>query len=170
MDIPYGTSSLLDEHQPKRIKSRSVRGVSFPHLETVESARHTTKGAPSTFWGGALLLKFARKGRSDDGDHDGESDETTDCRARAVQLSNAPSQPEPWSAPPLPVRRKSRRRARRQQPSPPPPAGATSPSAGGALVFLPLADSVTPHDTRRGRLQQEREQQQQQQKQQQRHK
>ena len=46
-------------------------------------------------WGGALLLEFARKERSDD--HDTVS-QTTNYRARAVQLSNAPAQP-PSGAP-----------------------------------------------------------------------
>ena len=55
--------------------------------------RHQPTGAlPQHFgeWGGALLLEFARKERSDD--HDTVS-QTTNYRARAVQLSNAPAQP-----------------------------------------------------------------------------
>lgn len=137
IDIPCGTPSPQDEHQTRRIKSRSVRG-SATRLPHPSARQHQRFGE----WGGALLPEFARKERSDE--QDGELTVGRRITARApLSCRTRPRTPDRWSAPPLPVRRKLRRRARRREHrSPPPPAGATSPSVGRALVFQPLGSSV----------------------------
>lgn len=61
MDIPYGTSSLLDEHQPKRIKSRSVRGSASPTWRRWRAPVTPPRGPPQHFGAGPCFLNLPGK-------------------------------------------------------------------------------------------------------------
>ena len=94
MNIPSGTSFLLDEHQTTRIKRRSVRGpVSFPTPPGVRPSRHPPKGPLDILGAGPCFLNLpGKEGLTLRSDDHGESDEglpsarrSVDERARAAR-------------------------------------------------------------------------------------